>query len=151
MNSNRSQPHVNHNSTSASKKSTGAQQQLNKKPAPFIKQSASSNSNHFSLNHIKLNYIDDEEASQANEVTTGKTETSATLTVATAVASTATTTMTTTGIAADIDDDDDDDDYDDNVIYEGDSDEINDEYLSQEEEHERVSEMFFFQDSSTLL
>lgn len=33
---------------------------------------------------------------------------------------------------------DDDDDYDDNVIYEGDSDEMNEEYLSQEDENERV-------------
>lgn len=104
--------------------------------------SSSASSNHFSLNHIKLNYIDDEDVnSQATDL--NRNNDKASMTSMTAVATTTTTTTTTTGISIggeDCDDDDEDDDYDDNVIYEGDSDEINDEYLSHDEE--RVSFLF---------
>lgn len=95
-------------------------------------QKSSSNNNvsrehDFNLNHIKLNYIDDEEISQTNDSIANNSKP-----------------LSTEAFVSDnaADGIDDDDDYDDNVIYEGDSDEINEEYSSHDEETERVIQLW---------
>lgn len=91
--------------------------------------------NHFSINDIKLNYIDDEEISQANEVKTDSD-----------IFGTRVHPKTESEVLIEEDEADDveeDDDYDDNVIYEGESDEINDEYSSHDEEPCRVNNFLF--------
>lgn len=95
-----------------------------------------SHDNYFSINHIKLSYIDDEEVSQANNLKIESINPDIISDTNIHVA------ISTEKLNEDIANEIDDDDYDDNVIYEGDSDEINDEFSSQDEDSDKVNENY---------